>query len=129
MRKSKQRDLILEIINSSHSHPNTYEIYEEARKSIPNISLGTVYRNIEILKKENLITKIEGEDDMVHYDNVFTNHSHFVCTKCKQIYDIKDEIIKEKTIEGNLILSYNFKYIGICNECLKKEDYYGIKRI
>ena len=99
MRKSKQRDLILDIVNKSHSHPNAYEVYEEARKVMPNISLGTVYRNLDILKKENLITKIEGEDDMVHYDNTFTSHSHFICTKCKNIYDIKENIFKQKTIE------------------------------
>ena len=122
MRKSIQRDLILEIINNSCNHPNAYQIYEDARKTIQNISLGTVYRNIEVLLKENLITKIEGEDGMVHYDNIYTNHSHFICTKCKNIYDIKKVLNEEKTIEGNLILSYNFKYIGICNKCLKEED-------
>lgn len=122
MRESKQRNLILDIVNKSYSHPNAYEIYEEARKVMPNISLGTVYRNLNFLKQEGLITKIEGEDDMEHYDNTFTNHSHFICTKCKNIYDIKENIFKEKTIEGNLILSYNFKYIGICNNCLKKEE-------
>ena len=57
MRNTKQKDLILKIINNSCSHPNTNEIYELAREEIPNISLGTVYRNLNRLVDLNQIVE------------------------------------------------------------------------
>ena len=68
MRNTKQRDLILQIINNSYNHPCAYDIYLDCKKEIPNISLGTVYRNLNTLLESNSIQKIKSTDNIDRYD-------------------------------------------------------------
>ena len=119
MRKSKQKDLILEIINNSYNHPTAYMIYEKARDVIPNISLGTVYRNLNNLVLEFKIKRIKMSDNMDRYDRISDFHAHFVCIDCNQIYDLefKDEKFKDN-LNGNKVLDYEISFKGICKECL-----------
>ena len=65
MRNTKQRELILNIINNSYNHPSAYDIYLECKKIIPNISLGTVYRNLNTLIETNSIQKIKTTDNKI----------------------------------------------------------------
>ena len=68
MRNTKQKKLILEIINNSCIHPTAYEVYEECVKEIPNISLTTVYRNLNALVRGGNIQRLEISGDMARYD-------------------------------------------------------------
>lgn len=122
MNNSKQRNIILEVINNSFNHPNAYEIYEEVKKQIPNISLGTIYRNLNLLCEKKMIRKIISNDDVDHYDKIFNNHNHFICDKCHKIYDLDNIISYKKKIDGHQILDYDFIFNGICRNCLKKEE-------
>ena len=92
MRLTKQKQLILNIINNSHEHLSAESIYNECRKSLPNISLGTVYRNLNQLSDMNLIRRLKIQE-YDRFDSVHTRHSHFFCTKCSGIYDIFSDII------------------------------------
>ena len=87
MRETKQRNLILEIINNSTVHLIAEDIYKLAREKIPNISLGTVYRNLNFLLDQGSIRKIK-INSIDHFDNVKKFHNHFICTKCNTIYDV-----------------------------------------
>ena len=78
MRNTKQRDLILNIINNSYNHLTAEEVYEIARKEISNISLGTVYRNLIVLTNLRKIRKIKTFDAKDHYDRMH-KHNHFIC--------------------------------------------------
>ena len=122
MNNSRQRNLILNIINESYNHPTAYEIYEIAKEEVPNISLGTVYRNLKLLYEHNMIIKITTNDKVTHYDKVFDKHSHFICDVCNGIYDVScgEDIPKE--ILGNKVLGCDIRYNGICHVCLKKEE-------
>ena len=123
MRNTKQKELILEIINNSHSHPTAYDIYKLSRKTIPNISLGTVYRNISLLLENNQIKKIDTNDDICRYDNIKKRHPHFICNKCGTIIDIYDDyFINVKDIFGNIVNDYDIKFTGICKNCQRKEQ-------
>ena len=88
MRNTTQRNLILDIINNSCEHFTAEEVYEIARKSILNISLGTVYRNLNILVELQKIRKIKTFDGKDHYDKLHIKHNHFICLKCNKIFDI-----------------------------------------
>ena len=68
---------LLEIINNSYSHPNAYDVYLECKKEIPNISLGTVYRNLNTLLETNSIQKIKSTDNIDRYDKIDDFHAHF----------------------------------------------------
>ena len=90
MRNTTQRNLILDIINNSCEHLTAEEVYEIARKSISNISLGTVYRNLNILVELQKIRKIKTFDGKDHYDKLHIKHNHFICLKCNKIFDIHE---------------------------------------
>lgn len=121
MRNTKQKNLIYQIVDNSISHLDAYSIYKLCKKEMPNISLGTVYRNLSNLVSENKIKKIK-IDSIDRYDkNIF--HYHFICRKCKSIIDISGDNFKDiKTIDGNLVDDYEIKFKGICKKCLEGKD-------
>jgi len=122
LRNSKQCDLILDIINNSYIHPTALEIYTIARTKIDNISLGTVYRNINKLKEMGKIRCIKTFDNIDRFDRKIDNHSHLICIKCNKIIDIKKDFLKGCTdIDNNKILDCEVVFTGICQACLKKE--------
>ncbi len=120
MNNSKQRNLILSIINESNDHPTANEIYEISKKTIPNISLGTVYRNLNLLVEHGMIKTVKTNDNMERYDKIFNKHNHFICNKCNKIYDIfKENENKKQSINGHTILDIDITYSGICENCIK----------
>ena len=119
MRNTKQKDLILKIINNSCSHPNTNEIYELAREEIPNISLGTVYRIVNNLVEKGKIRTIQSIDNIHRYDNINWKHDHFICIKCGEVEDVEKSSSKEiKVINNNEVLDCDITYKGICKKCV-----------
>lgn len=122
MRLTKQKQLILDIINNSHEHLSAESVYNECRKVLPNISLGTVYRNLNQLSEMHLIKRLKVQE-YDRFDSMRKRHSHFFCTKCSGIYDIFDDIINTETIKvPGRVDDYDIKFIGICNDCLKNEE-------
>lgn len=120
MNNSKQRNLILSIINESNDHPTANEIYEISKKTIPNISLGTVYRNLNLLVEHGMIKTVKTNDNMERYDKIFNKHNHFICNKCNKVYDIFEENEnKKQSINGHTILDIDITYSGICENCIK----------
>jgi Fe2+ or Zn2+ uptake regulation protein len=129
-RNTAQREKILQEIRKMKTHPTAMEVYLEVRKKIPNISLGTVYRNLEIMSKKGLIRKLTGQYSS-RYDGMVENHFHFICKKCNKIYDIpdknnedinkitKEQIIKmkEKTKDKHEINECELIFYGFCNRC------------
>ena len=89
IRKTKQRDLILKTLRNTDTHPTADWIYEQVKKEMPNISLGTVYRNLGILKDLGEIIELNYGSKYSRYDGNAENHYHFVCTECEKVTDIK----------------------------------------
>lgn len=121
MRETKQRNLILEIINNSCSHLSAEEIYNIAKKQISNISLGTVYRNLNMLFENGNIRKIKLDDNVDHYDNLKKEHNHFICNKCNKIYDVFEKEKNNINLDCGIVMNYEKIYKGICNNCIKEE--------
>lgn len=120
MKNSKQRELVLSIVNSSHSHPTAEEVYFECRKSLPNISLGTVYRNLKALAESNEIIRIKSKDNTYRYDNNVRKHAHFVCRECGKLFDVSTNLLDEiQSIDDHKVLDYEITFEGICKDCLK----------
>lgn len=84
---SRQREAILSVISSAHTHPTADWIYNETRKIIPNISLGTVYRNLSALKKAGEILSVDVGDGKEHFDFDTSPHFHLTCKCCGAIID------------------------------------------
>ena len=120
MRNTKQRSLVLEIINNSYNHPTAYQVHEECLKVLPNISLGTIYRNLNALVNMRKIMKIDTPDNITRYDKILS-HDHFICTNCSNVYDLnRSNISYNEYIDGNKVYSCKIVYEGICHDCLKK---------
>ena len=120
MRYSKQRELIQEIVRMNSVHPSADWIYEKAKKIIPNISLGTVYRNLNQLV-DNKSLKTVQHNGVVHYDGNTDSHSHFICDICSGIYDFYppiDEMISSlNKTSSHIIAGGQFQMTGICESC------------
>ena len=91
MRQTKQNTLILDIVNNSYNHPTAYDIYLICKNKIPNISLGTVYRNLNNLVESGKILRIKMPNNIDRYDKIYNKHAHFICIKCNKIIDIFDK--------------------------------------
>jgi len=118
LRNTKQKDLVLKIINNSCNHPNATEIYDKAREELPNISLGTVYRILNNLVDKSKIKTIQTIDNIHRYDNIINKHDHFICVKCGKVEDVKKSFNKEvTTINNNKVLDCDITYKGVCSKC------------
>lgn len=124
-RHSTRRDVVLNVLKETTCHPTANWIYERAREQIPNISLGTVYRNISQLVDNGDIIAIDAGDGTVHYDARTTDHAHFYCTDCKSVSDVFFEYtlpINNQAEEqlGCKVNRQCILFYGCCKNCLKK---------
>ncbi len=123
IRKTRQRDLILKTLRGTKSHPTADWIYEQVKKKMPNISLGTVYRNLGILREMGEIMELNYGSKYSRFDGNPENHYHFVCTVCGAIIDVEncpvekklDECVAEKN--NVKVFSHRAEFYGICNKC------------
>lgn len=120
-RYSYQRKVILSVLESTKSHPTANWVYEQSRKIIPNISLGTVYRNLSELSKSGEILSFNTKDEFEHYDFTATPHSHFCCLNCGKIFDLNlPETDFCKTVESQLnckVKREEVMFYGRCENC------------
>lgn len=123
VRYSKQRETIYSILSQTTSHPSVDEIYQKARELIPDISLGTVYRNLNVLTQQKRIIRLD-VDDKAHYDARITPHFHFVCKQCGRIDDlflnediVNDFISNVENASHHDIDDIHFMMSGICKRC------------
>lgn len=126
MRYSRQREIILEIVKKSCSHPTAETIYENAKKEIPNISLGTVYRNLNQLVLNGDIVKFDAPDGLTRFDKTLETHMHIVCEYCNSVCDLEDLLknidFKIMNLTGYNNISHKISFSGICPECRKKKE-------
>ena len=115
----KQKKLVLDIVYNSHKHPTAEEVFFEARLAMPNIALGTVYRNLNALVDEGFLRRITLAGTPDRFDKANCDHDHLVCQKCGKLKDvflsgIADEI---KNNSGDEIISYELNAYYICEAC------------
>lgn len=120
-RFSKNRQAILQILAGTKSHPSAERIYEEIRQKYPNISLGTVYRNLSQLKENGVIRSVGMVNGVEHYDFNAAAHPHAVCSVCGAILDVADdpslqELIKKIENITDFRIS-ELQFTGICPKC------------
>ncbi len=116
---TKQKLLILKIINSAKGHLTAEEIYQLAKEEMPHIALGTVYRNLGKLCEANEIGLISVSGKPDRYDKSVIAHGHLICDVCAKIEDFHLEDIKnrvEKLLDVEVI-SYDFNAHYICDKC------------
>ena len=124
LKYSRQREAIKEFLMTRKDHPTADVVYENIKKSYPNISLGTVYRNLSLLSEIGDIQKLSNFGGADHFDGNAAPHCHFMCTNCKKVIDLDaDEMndIAPKTVRNfhGKITSCDIRFFGLCEDCLK----------
>lgn len=127
LKHSKQREAIKAFLDSRKDHPTADVVYMNVRKEFPNISLGTVYRNLSLLVDINEAIKVPCSDGSEHFDGCTIPHYHFQCKECGAVLDLDiedaqavEELNKmanknfDGEVEGNSIFFY-----GKCPKCVK----------
>src|SRR3990172_11585068 len=125
-RKSKQREVVLDVLKGTKSHPTADWIYQEGRKSLPKISLGTVYRNLKLLKERGEILELHYGDSQSRFDGNPENHYHFTCQRCGRVYDVEEPLKKdmEKDLAkklGFIVNHHRVEFYGVCRDCYQQE--------
>jgi len=122
LKMTKQREAILKVLRTTTSHPTVDWIYDEVRKEIPHISLGTVYRNLKLLRESGEVLEINSNGTSSRFDGNPENHYHFRCERCGRIFDVDepvnkelDERVAQKT--GFKISHHRIEFCGLCKEC------------
>ena len=122
MRMTRQRKIILEEIKSVCTHPSADEVYEMVRQRLPRISLGTVYRNLEVLSELGEIQKLEHCGTLKRFDGNPQNHYHIRCMRCDRVDDAPVELLNDLETKLSRCTSYQvmghrLEFIGLCEKC------------
>lgn len=123
LRQSKKRDAILRRMKDTDCHPTAEWIFKQLRTEFPDLSLGTVYRNLNQLCEEGLIWKIGAVCGQERYDACTAPHAHFICDKCGEVTDLPDqgpgeEYLRSLSHQHQFMVSgYELKLRGICKHC------------
>lgn len=124
LKYSRQREAIKEYLASTYSHPTADTVYMHVKKEFPNISLGTVYRNLNLLADLGEALKISTPDGADRFDAHTTPHCHFYCKECGNVIDMEFDMKKlnsmaSEDFDGN-IESHTVLFYGTCSVCTNK---------
>ncbi len=125
LKYSRQREEIKNFLMTRKDHPTADVVYMNVRENYPNISLGTVYRNLTLLADMGEILRLRVGDGVDHFDADTSRHYHFICTECGSVIDLEmdsiDSIteIAEKNFDGRVTEHFTY-FSGLCGDCCQK---------
>lgn len=122
-KRSKQRERILGILLNTDRHPAAAWIYDQLRGEFSNLSMGTVYRNLNILVEQDKVRRIVCGSTFDRYDANTEQHYHFICQECRLIMDVEmpfDESLNERINSTHRFkaVGHQIQFFGICETCL-----------
>lgn len=121
---SRQREAIKSYLAQTKEHPTADTVYMNIRNTYPNISLGTVYRNLNLLAEQGEILKINCQDGSDRFDGNPEPHYHFLCTSCGRVLDLEMESIDHINVIANAAFNGKVEghmtyFFGLCPDCCK----------
>ena len=126
-RNTRQRQVILEELRRLESHPTAVALHTVVRRRLPKISLGTVYRNLDLLARTGVIQKLELAGAETRFDGNVARHDHLRCVRCGRVDDVSAaplDLPGGKTDDwgGYEILGHRLEYYGVCPQCAGREE-------
>ena len=127
LKYSRQRQVIKDFLMTRKDHPTADVVYMNVKREYPNISLGTVYRNLSLLADLGEIRRLQVGDGVDHFDADTSRHYHVVCTECGSVTDLMmDLVVIEQMVdtaaagfEGVIQGHVTYFYV-VCGDCCKK---------
>ena len=119
----RKRNAILECLRSTHSHPSAEMVHEMLRESHPDISLATVYRNLNYFKQQGLVSSVATVKGVERFDANTQDHVHFICENCDAVLDLHQIHVPEtldtevKETSGCQVNSCQVTFTGLCRNC------------
>ena len=124
---SKKREAILGAIKSTTEHPSADMLYEQLRSLYPDLSLGTVYRNLGLFLRDGEIVSVGTVNGQERYDGNTAPHAHFICTHCGRVLDVGTPDLLSglyqavESATGAVVRSHALTFTGECADCIAKE--------
>ena len=124
---TRQRRAILETLAGCGDHPTADEVYRLVRRRMPRMSLGTVYRNLEVLSERGLIQRLEVGGARRRFDGETGEHYHVRCVECNRVDDVSVEEAPfvrgaVRGAGGYEILGHRLEFVGLCHKCLERRS-------
>lgn len=121
-KRSRQRDRILETLRGTKAHPTATWVYDALKKEFPDLSLGTVYRNLGILRDQGLLRVLQSGSTFDRFDADTSAHYHFICERCGGVSDVPmpalDEIERAASkAVGRPVSGHRLDFFGLCAAC------------
>jgi len=124
-RNTRQRRIVLEELRKVTSHPTAAELHELVRHRLPKISLGTIYRNLDVLSRAGEVTKLQWGGSEARFDGDPSRHYHVRCVSCGNVDDVhlpEIAIASEQLLEdGYDVLGHHLEIVAVCPKCKKEE--------
>jgi Fur family ferric uptake transcriptional regulator len=123
VRTTEQRTVILEELRKCRNHPGADELYLQVRRRLPHISLGTVYRNLELLAAQGIIQRLDSGPSQKRFDPEVKRHGHFRCTGCGAVEDLPFPVRlpqpsrRHPWVRQRVITGGQAEYVGLCPSC------------
>jgi Fur family ferric uptake transcriptional regulator len=125
-RLTPQRKVILEELRKLASHPTADELYEIVRRRLPKISLGTVYRNLDMLSSQGIIQKLYVAESQMRFDGNTQPHSHVHCIECGRVADVSADLdtaaLMHNVNTDFELMGYSLTFYGLCPECSRTSE-------
>ena len=119
----KKRDAILACLRSTQEHPSADWIYAKLKPEYPDISLGTVYRNLTLFKQQGLIISLGTVNGIERFDANVHPHVHFICNNCDAVVDLPQMTVPQELCRqaasgsGGEVTACQLTFTGICSNC------------
>ena len=123
----RKREAILECLRSTDTHPSADMVFSHLKQDYPDLSLGTVYRNLSMFKNQGVIASLGTVNGIERFDGNTEPHVHFICTCCSAVIDLPELQVPEDLYAsvndqtGGEVDACQLTFTGVCRECLKKQ--------
>lgn len=122
----RKRNAILHYLRSVTNHPSAETVFTELKQEIPDLSMGTVYRNLNLFKQQGLAVSVATVKGVERFDGNTDPHVHFICTECDAVIDLMDMEVPEslkqvaQNCSGGCVTDCQLTFTGLCSECTEK---------
>ena len=122
----RKRDAILSYLRSTNQHPSAEMVFTQLKAEIPDLSMGTVYRNLSLFKQQGLVSSVATVKGVERFDGYTEPHVHFICQECDAVIDLMDMQVPEslksvaESCSGGSVSDCQLSFTGLCRDCQTK---------